>query len=315
MARHRGKSSRLKLSVVEDCAGLGTGSLSLHELLNKKSDLKRSIKVRTLFASENNPHLNRYLHNVNAQIGKRLFRHIEADCTIGLREHWKEHFIEHPVDVYLNGASCCPFSSQGSNRSFGDKRAQTSKHALRFIDLVRPRMFILEQVMGFISKRHKNGFNKFMARLKNIKNSEGKPIYNLKEKVINSLHHGVAQSRQRYFLVGLHRSSKCLRSFTFPKARAAVVLPKTMRDLALPSQKPRTETEKRNFDALLPKILSLDKDSLRKPIVLDLQSSESFGTHMKVGACPAITKAGPKDKLTGYAIHAILSPSRLEICT
>ena len=84
------------------------------------------------------------------------------------------------VATYMSGFECQPYSIQGDGKGLKDKRSKTLKSTFKFIKLYRPRMFILENVCGFVSGKHKETHTKLMTRLKKMKK------YRLAEKGVAS---------------------------------------------------------------------------------------------------------------------------------
>jgi len=108
---------------------------------------------------------------------------------------------EGEFDAVIGGSPCQPFSL-AVNPRYG-KVGKT--HPLyptfpRFFDIVlalRPKVFLLENVKGLITKRHRHLLDEQLARVE--------PYYNVKFQVLNVAYYGVPQRRERLFVLGIRR--------------------------------------------------------------------------------------------------------------
>lgn len=128
-----------------------------------------------------------------------------------------------PVDLIIGGPPCQSFSTVGK-RCF-DEKAKLYTEYLRMLKLIRPKMFLFENVKGMLSMREqipikdKNGNVKVDETGKEIatpgelvikkiedeiKDIEGVVGYTIVGKdVLNAKNFGVPQSRERVFLIGV----------------------------------------------------------------------------------------------------------------
>ena len=90
-------------------------------------------------------------------------------------EEIKEAIGRKKVDVIIGGPPCQGFSLAGNiGRSFiDDDRNRLFKEFVRFVDILKPRMFVLENVAAM--ERHNNG-----KTIKEIVNSFGELGYTIK---------------------------------------------------------------------------------------------------------------------------------------
>jgi len=78
----------------------------------------------------------------------------------------------------------------------------------RFFDIVlalKPKVFLLENVKGLTTKRHRHLLDEQLARVE--------PYYNVKFQVLNSAYYGVPQRRERLFILGVRRDLGVAPSF------------------------------------------------------------------------------------------------------
>jgi len=101
------------------------------------------------------------------------------------------------VDIIVGGPPCQGFSKAGNiGRKFlEDERNELFKEFVRFVRLIKPKMFILENVASL--KTHNKG-----KTLKEIIIAFSEIGYEVKHEVINSAEYGVPQERRRIFIVG-----------------------------------------------------------------------------------------------------------------
>lgn len=130
---------------------------------------------------------------------------------------------ENPVDLIIGGPPCQSFSTVGK-RCF-DEKARLYTEYLRMLKLIRPKMFLFENVKGMLSMREqipvkdKNG-NEVLDEKGKPKTVPGELIIKIIEKeiqdldgvvgytivgkkVLNAKNFGVPQSRERVFLIGV----------------------------------------------------------------------------------------------------------------
>lgn len=101
------------------------------------------------------------------------------------------------VDVIIGGPPCQGFSIAGNiGRNFiDDDRNRLFKEFVRFVKIIKPKVFVLENVAAM--ERHNKG-----KTIKEIVSSFKKIGYDIKYKVLNAVNYGVPQERRRIFIVG-----------------------------------------------------------------------------------------------------------------
>lgn len=129
--------------------------------------------------------------------------------TAGLRQS--------EVDVLIGGPPCQPFSKSGYWRSgdagrLDDPRAGTLQEFLRVLQDTRPRAFLLENVRGLAYKSKDEGLQFLLKGIKRVNRRAGTK-YNPKVAVLNAADYGVAQVRERVFIIG----GRDGQDFIFPK--------------------------------------------------------------------------------------------------
>ena len=103
------------------------------------------------------------------------------------------------VDVVHGGPPCQPFSIAGRREGKEDSRDMFPEF-IRAVEEIRPKVFLAENVMGFMSK-------KFEAYRRSVTNRLGKR-YQIEVFTLSSADFGVPQERKRVFIVGTQKSIK-----------------------------------------------------------------------------------------------------------
>ena len=112
----------------------------------------------------------------------------------------------HRLDLFAGGPPCQGFSKQKRGAHNGDKRNRLVLEYARLVRELNPRFFMLENVAMFGQKRGKE----FVAKIHELLAD-----YRLYPHFYNTADYGLAQTRQRFIIVGKHRSVKA--PFVIPK--------------------------------------------------------------------------------------------------
>lgn len=115
------------------------------------------------------------------------------------------------LDVLTAGFPCQPFSNAGQRRSVKDSRGTLYTYCFNFIDDLKPKFVLFENVRGFLSiKGHEKPIcEEVMDELVNRK-------YSVSINLLNAAHYGVPQNRLRVFILGVRKDAG-IRSVAFPK--------------------------------------------------------------------------------------------------
>ena len=198
-----------KLRVFADCVGIGSEMIALALLGfedkhmefvggTEKDPMKRSLLQAVHKALNLSTQKERLQHDI---FDRRL------EDTI-------------PSDLYIAGFPCPAYSSCGKKLGARDglRRGLLLFEGLKYIAYWKPRVVILEQVQGFLDKKHAKthkAMRKFFAALSYI-------VY---MKKLSTKEHGVPQSRCRcYFVAFLQTAKKQQFHFRFPKSIACPTL-------------------------------------------------------------------------------------------
>ncbi len=127
------------------------------------------------------------------------------------------------VDVIIGGPPCQGFSIAGNiGRNFiDDDRNRLFKEFVRFVKIIKPKMFVLENVAAM--ERHNKG-----KTIKEIISSFKEIGYDIKYKVLNAVNYEVPQERRRIFIVGTLGNN----DFEYPKeSKKIMTVEKAIGDL------------------------------------------------------------------------------------
>ena len=142
--------------------------------------------------------------------------------------HWNVSFIDgnqyrDKVDLFVGGSPCQSFSMVGKQRGLNDTRGTLFYEYARLVKEIQPKVFIYENVKAVLS----NDGGKTWKTMSGIFDDLD---YTWKLMVLNSKDYGVAQNRERIFVVGFRNNLELESDFEEPKK---VKLNKTMKDYLL----------------------------------------------------------------------------------
>ena len=120
-------------------------------------------------------------------------------------------FIGKAIDLIFHGSPCTDFSVSGYKQG-GDEGSGTRSslmwNTVEAIKHIRPKYVVWENVKGLLMKNNIHNFNKYLDKLKELG-------YNSYHKIINAYDFGVAQDRERIFVVSIRDDVD--KGFEFPK--------------------------------------------------------------------------------------------------
>ena len=111
------------------------------------------------------------------------------------------------IDILLGGPPCQSYSTLGKRKM--DKRAHLFTEYLRILEILQPKAFVFENVVGLISMQKRELFKQICKEFESLG-------YKIFYQILNAVHFGVPQIRERVFVVGVH-TSICSQDFAFPK--------------------------------------------------------------------------------------------------
>ena len=108
----------------------------------------------------------------------------------------KEIFHAEDLDLFTGGAPCQSFSYAGKTLGLNDTRGTLFYHYAKCVSVLRPKIFLFENVKGMLT--HDSG--KTFSIIKKVLSDTG---YKVQYRVLNAWNYGVAQKRERLILIGI----------------------------------------------------------------------------------------------------------------
>ena len=265
---------RATIRLGSDCAGLGSDFVSLSPLLEQIE-----VKVETRFLSEADMQKRKWL--------KAICRHVGGDDELSNVKVYKnlcerDNEAAPEVDLFLSGAPCPAYSTQGLNQGLNDDRGAVLLHSLKYVLRRKPPVAIFENVKGLAQRPHKQVLEAMSKMLKEVG-------YKLYCELVQSCENGLAQSRTRLYLVGI-RKDVLAKPFEFPPA---LQMPNICRFLEARGAKTKmelSESAKDRVESFKIKWRSKGVDVDQSMLVVDLQASGKFANSM-VDKSPCLTRA------------------------
>ena len=113
------------------------------------------------------------------------------------------------VDLLTGGVPCQSFSQAGLRKGLQDPRGDLMIKFIDILNLVKPKMFMIENVKGLLT--HDNG-NTIKKIIETINKNDS---YNITFKCLDASKYDVPQKRERVFIVGILKTID--RPFNFPQ--------------------------------------------------------------------------------------------------
>ncbi|MGG1641851.1 DNA cytosine methyltransferase [Paenibacillus sp. NRS-1782] len=140
------------------------------------------------------------------------------------------------ADIIAGGPPCQDYSVAGSGAGEEGERGKLVWTYLSIIERKQPKAFVFENVKGIITKRHRPTFDALLQRFDEIG-------YTVTWRLINSWDFGVAQKRERVFIVGIRKDLGF--TFKFPEPRAEDYRTQVLRDVIGDLPEPSANHEKK----------------------------------------------------------------------
>lgn len=171
-----------KLTVIESFCGAGGMSVGLEEA---------GFDVR--FAFDNDPvSVETYRHNIAPHVEV-----LDASIVSGAELMEKGRIPKGSLDVFSGGPPCQGFSKQRRGAAaLLDPRNGLVRHFTRLVEETEPKAFLFENVQIFGQKRGRNLIDELSDKL---------AAYEVHDYFVCSSDYGIAQSRGRFLMIGLHK--------------------------------------------------------------------------------------------------------------
>jgi len=150
----------------------------------------------------------------------------------------KKKIKNQKIDLVVAGTPCQGFSTSGK-RNPNDPRNKLFKQLIKFVNVFKPKIFVMENVSGLLNMENGNSFEKIINSFKTMG-------YHVQHEILTASDFGVPQNRKRVFIIGTKKDFP--KSKLFPKARSAktISVSDAISDLAFLGVNERADAYKTN---------------------------------------------------------------------
>jgi DNA (cytosine-5)-methyltransferase 1 len=110
----------------------------------------------------------------------------------------KIHSLPKSADVIIGGFPCQDISINGKMLGLEGLRSSLYKYMVEAVEIVRPKVFVAENVGGLLLKKNCDALNKILSDFEHTD-------YNLHYSLYHAEDYGVPQTRERVFIVGTRK--------------------------------------------------------------------------------------------------------------
>ena len=159
--------------------------------------------------------------DINKNCRESYKRNYNIDCK-------KDIFDLHANDIsdfhiLCAGFPCQPFSSAGLKKGLDDNRSQVYDKILELVTAKKPNLVFLENVKNLLVMDDGNVIKKIINDFKSIG-------YNISYTILNTAHFGLAQNRERVFIVCVNKSVYGDKTFDFSNLKQ-INITKSLKDV------------------------------------------------------------------------------------
>ncbi|WP_338997855.1 DNA (cytosine-5-)-methyltransferase [Lactococcus formosensis] len=246
-----------------------------------------------------------------AETYRRNFPHhtlIEGDIKEISDTKIREFQNNNIVDVIVGGPPCQGFSIAGNigRRFVDDERNKLFKEFVRFVDVIQPKMFIMENVARLATHNKGRTIKEIMTEFENLG-------YDVKAEVLQAANYGVPQKRQRIFVVGTKSGI-----FHYPKNQGNTPTVKNTIDDLPPLKNGQSSDIPNHFamnhsEQMLKKMSYVKDGGDRNDIPDELRpKSGDVRKYIRYASDkPSVTVTGDMRKIFHYEQNRALSPREL----
>lgn len=136
------------------------------------------------------------------------------------------------IDLIIGGPPCQSYSTIG--RRVYDDKAKLYEEYYRMLSIIRPRMFLFENVKGMLSMKDESGQLIIAAIENKFKNINKNLGFNILYKTLDAVEFGVPQHRERVFIIGIRSDLDLQWDFnTIRKEAVRLTLQEAISDLPI----------------------------------------------------------------------------------
>ena len=126
---------------------------------------------------------------------------IERDIKKLKREDIVQLIGDEEIDLIIGGPPCQSYSTIG--RRVYDDKAKLYNEYYRLLNIIRPRMFLFENVKGLLSMKDENG-NSIIEDIRNkFEHIDDNLGYRIVYDTLDAVRYGIPQHRERVFIIGI----------------------------------------------------------------------------------------------------------------
>eukprot|EP00438_Fugacium_kawagutii_P027333 Skav200819 [mRNA] locus=scaffold454:109604:119547:- [translate_table: standard] len=188
-------------------------------------------------------------------------------------------------DLYIAGFPCQPFSAAGKgSEGLNDVRGTVFFGCADYIKAKKPRAYILENVKAILSNDKGKTWKTIMRVLKGMHRG----AYHVEHKVLDTQQHGVPQSRQRVYIVGVLKTAMPHGSEGFPWPEALPLI--SIEPLLDPIQRKPTlqdlppqdgpATPYKGAKEVLEALQKAKQHPFKRTYLIDIDASPKYRTYM-----------------------------------
>lgn len=149
------------------------------------------------------------LNDNNSDCCKTLkHNHPEANVVCGSMDKIDYSQYVNKVDLLTGGVPCQSFSQAGLRKGLDDPRGDLMMKFIDILNLVKPKLFMIENVKGLATHDDGKTLEKILDALNHNK------LYNISYKCLDASKYNVPQKRERVFIVGVLKT--ITKIFEFP---------------------------------------------------------------------------------------------------
>jgi DNA (cytosine-5)-methyltransferase 1 len=139
------------------------------------------------------------------------------------------------IFAVVGGPPCQPFSTAGKRLGVQDQRGQLYEHFVQVVRLLKPRFFVMENVKGLASMHSEPGNSNSQPVLDHILEMFAQLGYRTVHGVLDAVHYGTPQFRERLVIVGSRDGEDIFLPFPthFPQHQNAQLRWRTLGDALL----------------------------------------------------------------------------------
>jgi DNA (cytosine-5)-methyltransferase 1 len=183
-----------KIRIVDLFSGVGGLTFGFqYKILN--NELVKNDLFEIVFANEYNPKAaEAFRLNFNdIKVFETSIENIDEKYLINEEINYKN------IDIVIGGPPCQSYSTVGKRKK--DNRSRMYVEYQRLLEIIKPKMFIFENVLGILSFKLEDGTNIIDEIIKQFDNIG----YSVQRKILNAKDYSIPQNRKRVFLVGIRK--------------------------------------------------------------------------------------------------------------